>query len=41
LKLYGTPQLLVYADDINIMGGSIQTIKKITEALLASKEIGL
>jgi hypothetical protein len=40
LKLNGTPQLLVYADDINIMGRSIQTIKKITEALVANKEIG-
>ena len=41
LKLNGTPQLLLYAEDINILGGSIQTIKKITEALVASKEIGL
>jgi hypothetical protein len=41
LKLNGTHQLLVYADDINTIGGSIQTIKKITEALVASKEIGL
>jgi len=41
LKLNGTPQLLVYADDINTMGRNMQTIKKITEALVASKEIGL
>ena len=42
LKLNGTHQLLVYADDINVLGGRILTIKKHTEALLVgSKEIGL
>jgi len=41
LKLNGTHQLLVYADDVIIMGGSIHTIKENAEALVvASKEIG-
>jgi hypothetical protein len=42
LKLNGTHQLLVYADDVNMLDGSIHTIRKNTEALLiAGKEIGL
>jgi hypothetical protein len=42
LKLNGTHQLLVYADDVNILGGSIHTMRKNTEALvITSKEIGL
>ena len=34
LKLYGTHQLLVYADDVYILGGSIHTVKKNAEALI-------
>jgi hypothetical protein len=42
LKLNGTHQLLVYADDVNTLGGSIHSIKKNAEDLVAaSKEIGL
>jgi hypothetical protein len=42
LKLNGTHQPLAYADDINVVGGNIDTIKKSTEALSgASKEVGL
>jgi hypothetical protein len=42
LKLNGTHQLLTYADDVNIVEGSVHTLKENTEALvLATKEIGL
>jgi hypothetical protein len=42
LKLNGTHQLLAYADDVNILGRSIHSIKKNAEGLvIASKEIGL
>jgi hypothetical protein len=42
LKLNGTHQLLVYADDVNILGGSIHSIKKNAQDLvIASKVIGL
>jgi len=34
LKLNGTHQLLVYADDVNILGGSTHTIKKKKQKLL-------
>ena len=34
--------ILVYADDVNIMGGSIHTVKKKAEALVvAGTQIGL
>ena len=38
LKLNGTHQLLVYAGDVNVLGGSIDTIRK--ALVVASKEIG-
>jgi hypothetical protein len=42
LKLNGTHQLLVYADDVNLLGGNRDTIKKNAETLSdASKEVGL
>jgi hypothetical protein len=42
VKLHGTHQFLVYADDVNIRGGSILTIKKSTEAVVvADKGNGL
>jgi len=41
-KLNGTHQVLVNADYVNILGGSIHTLKEIAEALVvASKESGL
>jgi hypothetical protein len=42
LKLNGIHQFLVYADCVNILGGSVDTIKKNAEALVfASNETGL
>jgi hypothetical protein len=42
LKLNGTHQLLVYADDMNLLGDDIETIKKNTETLIdVGKEVGL
>jgi len=42
LKLNGTLQILAYADDVNILGGSIHTVKEDAEVLVAAtREIGL
>ena len=42
MKLNGTHQLLVSADGVNILGGSVQTVKENAESLIvASKEAGL
>jgi hypothetical protein len=42
LKSNGTHQVLVYADDVNILGGSVHTVKKNADAVVvASKETGL
>jgi hypothetical protein len=40
--LNGTHQLLAYADDVNLLGDNIDTMKKNTETLIyASNEVGL
>jgi hypothetical protein len=42
LKLNGTYQLLVYADDVNLLGDNTDTIKKNARTLIGpSKEVGL
>jgi len=42
LKLNGTHQILAYADDVNILGGSIHTLKEHAEAsVAATREVGL
>ena len=42
LELNGKHQLLVYADDVNMLGKNLQTVRKNTEIFIkASKDIGL
>jgi len=36
LKLNGTHQFLAYADDVNILGGSVHTVKENAEALVVA-----
>jgi hypothetical protein len=42
IKLNGTRQLLDYADDVNVLGDNVDTIKEETEILInSSDEVGL
>jgi hypothetical protein len=42
LKLNGTRHLLVYVDDVNLLGDNINTIKKNAEIFIySSKKVGL
>jgi hypothetical protein len=42
LELNGTHQLLVYADDVNLLGDSVNTINENSETLVeAGRDIGL
>jgi hypothetical protein len=39
LQLTGAHQLLVYRDDVNILGGSVHTVKKNAEALVVASHV--
>ena len=42
LDMNGKYQLLVYADDVNMLGGNLQTVRENTEIFIkTSKDIGL
>jgi retron-type reverse transcriptase len=41
LKLNGTHHLPSYADDVNILGGSVPTVKNVEALVAAAKETGL
>jgi hypothetical protein len=42
LELSGTYQLLVYVDDVNLLGDSVNIIKENTKSLLeANRDVGL
>jgi hypothetical protein len=41
LKLNGTHQLLAYADDVNLLGENVVTVKNKETVIDASKEVGL
>jgi len=41
LKLNGAYQLLVFVDDVNILGGTVHTTEKNAALVVASKGIGL
>jgi hypothetical protein len=42
LKLNGTHQLIVYAEDVNLLGDNIDTVKENIDILIdVSKEVGL
>ena len=41
LKLNDTHQLLAYADDVNVLGGGIHSLKEAEALVAATREIGL
>jgi hypothetical protein len=41
LKLNGTHQLLIYVDDVNVLGNNVHTIKNIETLNYVNKEVVL